>query len=72
MPIVVYSAQDDSEQDFDNDISIVKLKTPLNLNNNVRRACLPESSFVPQSHAVVSGWGTTVSGMFSIIISSVS
>ena len=52
----------------DNDISIVKLKTPLNFNNDVKKACLPESSFAPQSQAVVSGWGTTVSGMLSIII----
>ena len=51
----------------DNDISIVKLNTPLTFNNNVKNACLPESSFAPQSNAVVSGWGTTVNGMYSII-----
>ena len=49
-----------------NDISIVKLKTPLTFNENVKGACLPESSFAPQSLAVVSGWGTTVSGMYFI------
>ena len=52
---------------LDNDISIVKLKTPLTFNENVKGACLPESSFAPQSLAVVSGWGTTVSGRYSMI-----
>ena len=48
----------------DNDISIVKLKTPLTFNNNVKSACLPESSFAPQSQAVVSGWGRTLAGIY--------
>jgi len=47
---------------FNNDIAIVKLITPLTFNNNVKNACLPESSFAPQSKAVVSGWGTTING----------
>jgi len=46
----------------DNDIAIVKLKLPLTFNNNVKNACLPEFSFVPQSKAVVSGWGATTFG----------
>lgn len=50
----------------DNDISIVKLKTPLTFNNNVTRACLPEPSFTPQTQAVVSGWGNTVHGMCTL------
>ena len=37
----------DAESEYD--ISIVKLKTPLTFTNNVKRACLPESSFTPQS-----------------------
>lgn len=49
----------------DNDIAIVKLKSPLTFNNNVKNACLPESSFAPQSKAVVSGWGTTINGVQS-------
>jgi len=48
-----------------NDIAIVKLKSPLTFNNNVKNACLPESSFAPQSKAVVSGWGTTINGVQS-------
>jgi len=54
----------------DNDISIVKLNTPLTFNNNVKNACLPESSFAPQSNAVVSGWGTTVNDVSSSASSS--
>ena len=52
-----------------NDISIVKLKTPLIFNQNVIRACLPESSFTPPSQAVVSGWGQLANGMYSRLIS---
>ena len=50
----------------DNDISILKLKTPLTFNNNVTRACLPELSFTPQTQAIVSGWGNTVHGMCTL------
>ena len=50
----------------DNDISIVKLKTPLTFNDNVTRACLPKPSFTPQSQAIVSGWGNTVHGMCTL------
>ena len=49
----------------DTDIAIVKLKSPLTFNNNVKNACLPESSFAPQTSAVVSGWGRTIPGMYS-------
>ena len=52
----------------DNDIAIVKLKSPLTFNNNVKNACLPESSFAPQSKAVVSGWGTTINGKYVPIL----
>ena len=41
----------------DNDIAILKLKTPLTFNDKVQRACLPEASFVPTGKAVASGWG---------------
>ena len=41
----------------DNDVAILKLKTPLTFNNNVQRACLPEASYVPTGKAVASGWG---------------
>jgi len=45
----------------DTDIAIVKLKSPLTFNNNVKKACLPSSSsFAPQTNAVVSGWGRTI------------
>ena len=42
---------------INNDIAILKLKTPLTFNNNVQPACLPEASFVPIGRAVASGWG---------------
>ena len=42
---------------LDNDIAILKLKTPLTFNDKVQRACLPEASFVPTGKAVASGWG---------------
>merc|ERR1712203_217594 len=42
---------------INNDIAILKLKTPLTFNDKVRQACLPEASFVPTGKAVASGWG---------------
>merc|ERR1712172_341329 len=42
---------------INNDIAILRLKTPLTFNDNVGRACLPEASFVPTGKAVASGWG---------------
>ena len=40
-----------------NDIAILKLKTPLTFNDKIQRACLPEASFIPTGKAVASGWG---------------
>ena len=42
---------------INNDIAILKLKTPLTFNDKVQRACLPEATFVPTGKAVASGWG---------------
>ena len=42
---------------YDNDIAILKLKTPLIFNDKVQPACLPEASFIPEGIAVASGWG---------------
>jgi len=39
-----------------NDIIILKLKSPLTFNANVQPACLPEASFT-SNKAIVSGWG---------------
>jgi len=43
----------------DNDIAILKLKTPLDFNDDVKPACLPDPSFSPENGdlGVVSGWG---------------
>ena len=52
---------------IDNDIAILKLKTPLKFNDNVRPACLPQDNFVPENFGgigVVSGWGTLTEGIF--------
>lgn len=50
----------------ENDISVLKLAEPLDLNNypNIKPACLPaEGASFSGSTAVVSGWGTTGSGL---------
>ena len=53
---------------FDNDVAILKLKSPLTFNENVQPACLPPNpSFRPENNlerdlAVTSGWGDTSEG----------
>ena len=50
---------------YDNDVAILKLKSPLTFNENVQPACLPHSSFMPENTrelAVISGWGRTSFG----------
>jgi len=47
---------------IDNDIAILKLKTPLAFNDKVRRACLPDASFNPSGMGVASGWGQINNG----------
>ena len=42
---------------LENDVAILKLKTPLTFNDKVQPACLPEASFKPQGHGIASGWG---------------
>ena len=49
----------------DNDVAILKLKSPLTFNENVQPACLPHPSFMPENTrelAVTSGWGYTSQG----------
>ena len=51
----------------DNDIAILKLKTPLTFNDNVQPACLPDANFHPDIYGgigVVSGWGILSEGIF--------
>ena len=49
----------------DNDIVILKLKSPLKFNSNVQPACLPSSNWAPENdekqkeRCFVSGWGNT-------------
>ena len=42
---------------MDNDIAILKLKTPLIFDDKVQAACLPDASFKPEGICVGSGWG---------------
>ncbi|XP_068831696.1 transmembrane protease serine 11C-like [Capricornis sumatraensis] len=44
----------------DNDIAVVRLSSPVLYTSNIRRACLPETSyaFPSNSDVVVTGWGT--------------
>jgi len=42
---------------LDNDLAILKLKTPLTFNDRVKPACLPDASFKPEGISVASGWG---------------
>ena len=44
-------------QGLDNDIAILKLKTPLIFDDKVQPACLPDASFKPEGICVGSGWG---------------
>ena len=50
----------------DNDVAILKLKTPLEFNNNVQKACLPPPNYKPENvdktMGTISGWGNTVDG----------
>ena len=50
-----------------NDIAIMILSTPAELNDYVQPVCLPaqDDLFVGQQ-AIVSGWGGTASGLISI------
>merc|ERR1712212_350725 len=42
---------------INNDVAILKLKTPLTFNSKVQPACLPAASLSPSGVAVASGWG---------------
>ena len=54
-----------NEQTMDNDITILKLKSPLTLGGSIQAACLPSESFNPAagSGCFVSGWGALQSGI---------
>jgi len=42
---------------INNDIAILKLKTPLTFNDKVKPACLPAATLTPSGVCVASGWG---------------
>lgn len=45
-----------------NDVAVMRVSQPFTLNNNVRAATIPSSSFNPASQLVAAGWGTLSSG----------
>jgi len=42
---------------INNDVAILKLKTPLTFNDKVKPACLPAATLTPSGVCVASGWG---------------
>ena len=54
------------DQTKQNDIIILKLKSPLSLNSKVQSACLPSANWAPENDinnkCFVSGWGTLKHG----------
>ena len=55
-----------NSQTIDNDWLIVKLDSPLELNDDVQPACLPSADYLPanttEARCFTSGWGTLSSG----------
>ena len=59
-----------NDETSNNDIVILKLSSPLSLNDNVQPACLPPSTnWTPENNSnnqcFVSGWGTTTPGSYA-------
>ena len=54
---------------FDYDLALVKLSSPVELNDHVAPVCLPSESqdakFNPRSTCVVTGWGSTSTKFFN-------
>ena len=55
-------------QTLDNDFVILKLDSPLELNNDVKPACLPAAGYLSttetEERCFTSGWGTLSSGLY--------
>merc|ERR1712156_93904 len=49
--------EDYNANTINNDVAILKLKTALTFNDNVKPACLPAATLTPSGVAVASGWG---------------
>ena len=67
--IIVHPSYDTRTKN--NDIAILKLKTPLSFSETVKPASLPDPSFRPETTrklAIVSGWGRTSNGNSSNLI----
>ena len=47
---------------YDDDVALVKLRDPINFNNNVRPVCLPTIDFAPGTNCYATGWGNTTEG----------
>lgn len=57
---------------FDNDISLVKLSSPVEMNDYISTICLASKDSVihPGTYTWVTGWGTTSNG--TILVSNIS
>uniref|UniRef100_A0A7M5WYY6 Peptidase S1 domain-containing protein n=1 Tax=Clytia hemisphaerica TaxID=252671 RepID=A0A7M5WYY6_9CNID len=60
----VISHENYNSQTLANDIALIKLNSPVEYNDYVKPACVPESGDAPDpnTEVVISGWGTTQSG----------
>ena len=52
----------DPHKNYDYDVALMKLKTPIKYNNRVRPVCLANSDFDPGTNCFVTGWGHTTEG----------
>ena len=66
-----------NSQDHDFDFALVKLSSPVELNDHVAPVCFPSESlkldevFGPRSTCAVTGWGSTSTEFLNVEISSV-
>jgi len=51
-----------SPSTFENDISLMKVSQPFNLNQRVQPVALPSSHFIPTVNTTTAGWGRTSEG----------
>ncbi|XP_070687726.1 proproteinase E-like [Pempheris klunzingeri] len=62
--IVVHPGWDDNCLSCGNDIALIKLSSPAELNDKVQPSCVPESEEIPSHHfpCYITGWGRIYSG----------
>ncbi|KAG5883592.1 hypothetical protein JTB14_004786 [Gonioctena quinquepunctata] len=60
--IVVHPQAKFSHFEFVNDVVLLELTKPLNINQNVSALCLPEKEIAPRQLCIVAGWGVSKPG----------